>query len=79
MLSGIESSLEERKIPKAIISLGFYHDSVLMSEAKSLYITTYGVVDSNAQTSSLDYPIVGNDDSSYSIKFFLNFIEYVLK
>lgn len=76
----------ERKIEKLNLSLGgiakmgglpdvlFVVDTnkeaIAINEAKKLGIPVVGIVDSNSDPGSVDYPIPGNDDASRSIKFY---------
>jgi small subunit ribosomal protein S2 len=64
VLGGIE---EMTKLPGAIFIVDIKREHLAVSEADRLGIPVFGVVDTNADPTSIMYPIPGNDDASKSI------------
>ena len=62
------------RIPNAIFVVDIVHEHLAIAEAKKLGMRTFGIVDTNADPNSIDYPIPGNDDASKSIKILLDFL-----
>jgi small subunit ribosomal protein S2 len=64
VLGGIE---EMTKLPGALFIVDIKREHLAVSEADRLGIPVFGVVDTNADPTSIMYPIPGNDDASKSI------------
>jgi small subunit ribosomal protein S2 len=64
VLGGIE---EMTKLPGALFVVDIKREHLAVSEADRLGIPVFGVVDTNADPTSVMYPIPGNDDASKSI------------
>jgi small subunit ribosomal protein S2 len=64
VLGGIE---EMTKLPGALFVVDIKREHLAVSEADRLGIPVFGVVDTNADPTSIMYPIPGNDDASKSI------------
>jgi small subunit ribosomal protein S2 len=64
VLSGIE---DLNRLPSALLVVDVKRESIAIKEALKLNIPVFGIVDTNSDPTSIDYPIPGNDDSSKSI------------
>ncbi len=67
------------RIPSAIFIVDIEHEHIALKEAKKLEMTTFGMVDTNADPNTVDFPIPANDDSSRSIKIVINYIADAIK
>ncbi|MEM1319318.1 MAG: 30S ribosomal protein S2 [Bacteroidota bacterium] len=67
------------RIPAAIFIIDIHHEHIALAEAHKLNMRTIGLVDTNSDPSSVDYPIPGNDDASKSIKIITNHIVEAVK
>lgn len=67
------------RIPNAIFVVDIVHEHLAVAEAKKLGMRTFGIVDTNADPSSVDYPIPGNDDASKSIKVVIDYLTECIK
>jgi small subunit ribosomal protein S2 len=67
-LSGIRT-LE--KAPGAMVVVDIVREQNALAEAKRLKIPIVAIVDTNADPTSVDYPVVGNDDAMRSIRILL--------
>lgn len=67
------------RIPNAIFVVDIVHEHLAVAEAKKLNMRTFGIVDTNADPSSVDYPIPGNDDASKSITIMLRYLTDCIK
>ena len=70
MYGGI-SDLE--KLPDALFIIDTHLETTALREAKILGIKTVGIVDTNADPLSVDYPIPANDDAVGSIRIITEF------
>lgn len=59
------------KIPDALFIIDVNYESIALLEASKLSIPVIGIVDTNSSPDLVDYLIPGNDDSTDSIKFYL--------
>ncbi|OAV43159.1 30S ribosomal protein S2 [Lewinella sp. 4G2] len=67
------------RIPNAIFVVDIVHEHLAVAEAKKLNMRTFGIVDTNADPTSVDYPIPGNDDASKSIKVVIDYLTECIK
>ncbi|MBC6994279.1 30S ribosomal protein S2 [Neolewinella lacunae] len=67
------------RIPNAIFVVDIVHEHLAVAEAKKLSMRTFGIVDTNADPTSVDYPIPGNDDASKSIRIVINYLTDCIK
>lgn len=67
-LGGIK---EMRKLPDAVFVVDPIEDKNAVAEARKCGIPVFGIVDTNCDPDSVDYPIVGNDDGQKSVAFFV--------
>jgi len=56
-----------RRLPSAIIVASITEETIAIKEARKLGIPVFGIADSNSDPRSVNYPIVGNDDSSKAV------------
>ena len=70
---------EMNRIPNAIFVVDIVHEHLAVAEAKKLGMRTFGIVDTNADPSSVDYPIPGNDDASKSVTVLINYLTDCIK
>ncbi len=62
------------RIPSAMYIVDVYNEHLALAEAKKLGMTTFGMVDTNSNPNSIDFPIPSNDDSSASIEIVTNYL-----
>lgn len=67
------------RIPSAMFVVDIVHEHLAIAEAKKLNLRTIGIVDTNADPNSIDYPIPGNDDASRSIHIITNYLAQAIK
>lgn len=67
------------RIPNAIFVVDIVHEHLAVAEAKKLDMRTFGIVDTNADPTSVDYAIPGNDDASKSIKVVIDYLTECIK
>jgi len=56
------------RLPAALFVIDIKREHIAVAEAKKLGIPVFGLVDTNSNPESIDYPIPGNDDAYKSIK-----------
>lgn len=76
VLGGIENL---GRIPAAIFMVDISHEHIALAEAKKLGIRTFGIVDTNSDPTSIDFPIPANDDASKSIKIITEYVTAAIK
>lgn len=74
-LGGVENM---KSAPDAVFVVDVVRDAIVVKEAKKLRIPVVGIVDTNADPYSVDYPIPGNDDAIKSLSYLIGRIEEVL-
>ncbi len=67
------------ELPNAVFIFDIRNDNLAVREAKKKDIKIIGLVDTNVDPSSIDYPIPANDDALSSIKYMLEKIKKVVK
>lgn len=67
------SSLE--KIPDILVVVDTHKEFGAIKEARSVGVTTIGIVDSNADPEIVDYPIPMNDDATKAVEYVLDLIK----
>ena len=60
-----------KHLPSALFVVDANHEKIAVAEAKCLGIPTFGLVDTNTNPNSLDFPIPANDDSIKTIKLIM--------
>ena len=68
-----------QRIPNAIFVVDIVHEHLAIAEAKKLGMRTFGIVDTNADPTSVDYAIPGNDDASKAIGVVTNYLIECIK
>lgn len=64
------------RIPAAIFVVDIKKEHIAIAEAHKLNITSFGIVDTNANPNEVDFAIPGNDDATKSISYIT---EYIVK
>jgi small subunit ribosomal protein S2 len=62
------------RIPAAIFIIDIKKEHIAISESHKLGLTSFGIVDTNADPNQVDYAIPGNDDASRSIEYITKYI-----
>lgn len=75
-LGGVE---EMRKKPDALFVVDIVRDEIAVKEARTLGIPVIGIVDSNADPDTVDYPIPANDDAIKSLDYIMGKVAEALK
>ncbi len=60
------------RVPQALVVADAIHESIAISEARVLGIPVIALIDTNADPSTVDYPIPANDDAAGSLKLLLS-------
>ncbi|WP_116107563.1 30S ribosomal protein S2 [Lewinella sp. IMCC34191] len=68
-----------QRIPNAIFVVDIVHEHLAIAEAKKLGMRTFGIVDTNADPTSVDYAIPGNDDASKAVGVIINYLIECIK
>lgn len=61
-----------KDVPACLFVIDIKKEKIAVSEAQKLNIPVVALVDTNCDPTGIDYPIPGNDDSTRSIKFFVD-------
>lgn len=61
-------------LPDALYIIDTHLETTSIREAKAMGVATIGIVDTNADPASVDYPIPANDDAVGSIKIITEFL-----
>lgn len=62
------------RVPSALFLVDIGHEHIALAEAKRLNISTFGMVDTNADPNKVDFAIPANDDATKSIAIIVNYI-----
>ena len=74
-LSDLHRGIKDMKhLPSALFVIDAKHEMIAIAEAKCLGIPTFGLVDSNTNPFSIDFPIPANDDSIKTIKLIMTYV-----
>ncbi|MDR2806707.1 MAG: 30S ribosomal protein S2 [Puniceicoccales bacterium] len=79
MHRGFEGMLEVNDLPDALLVVDVRYEDIAVMEARRLSIPIIGIVDTNADPTSIDYTIPANDDSTKSIKIILDAISEAIQ
>jgi len=71
ILSGIANI---NRIPGAIYIVDITFEHIALAESKKLGLKTFGMVDTNSDPTTIDFPIPSNDDASKSINLVTNYL-----
>jgi small subunit ribosomal protein S2 len=67
------------RIPNAMFIVDIVHEHLAVAEARKLNMRTFGICDSNADPTSIDYAIPGNDDANKSIAIITSYLTEAIK
>ena len=70
-----EGLVEMYRMPGAILVIDVMHEKNAVKEAKIKKIPVIGIVDTNSDPTTVDYPIPANDDSLLSVKLIVDEIK----
>lgn len=74
-LSNVLGGMEKlNRLPAAVFVVDIKHEHIAITESKKLGIRTIGMVDTNSNPNSIDFPIPSNDDASKSINIITNYL-----
>lgn len=62
------------RIPDALLILDTHMETTAIAEGDAVGVTTVGIVDTNSDPASVNYPIPANDDAVGSIKVILHYL-----
>jgi len=79
LASSVGGIAELAKIPELIIFMDVNGERQAVREAKLMGVSTIGIVDSNADPTTVDYPIPMNDDSAEAFEYVLDLIAKAIK
>ena len=67
------------KVPDMVFICDIVKNKTVLREAKMKGIKTIAIVDTNADPTLIDYPIIANDDAITSVKYILTKVSEVIK
>ncbi len=67
------------RLPSAIFIIDINHEHISLKEAKRLSITTFGMVDTNCDPTSVDFAVPANDDATKSIAVITTYIANAIR
>lgn len=67
------------RLPSAVFVVDIEHEHIAIKESKKLGMQTFGMVDTNADPNSIDFPIPANDDASKSVKMITDYVVSQIK
>ena len=70
---------EMNKFPDALFVVDVRKENLAVKEAKAKDIPVVGIVDTDSDPSTVDYPIPANDDAISSVKYILDKVKEVIK
>lgn len=68
-----------KSMPDAVFLVDVVRDKIVVKEAKKMKIPSLGIVDTNSDPDSVNYPIPANDDSIKSIAYIVSAVVDVIK
>jgi small subunit ribosomal protein S2 len=79
-LSNVLGGMENLgRIPAAVYMVDINHEHIAVTESKKLGVRTFGMVDTNSNPNSIDFPIPANDDASKSINIITEYLVEAIK
>jgi small subunit ribosomal protein S2 len=60
------------KLPDALLVVDTRRESIAVDEARTLSIPVIGIMNSDCDATQATFPVIGNDASRESVKFFLD-------
>jgi len=76
VLGGIENL---NRLPSAIFIVDISHEHIALAEAKKIGLRTIGMVDTNSDPTSIEFPIPANDDASKSVAIITEYVTNAIK
>jgi len=73
------SIAEMQRLPAALFVVDIMKEHIAVSEARRLNIPVFGIVDTNSDPESIDFPIPANDDAANSITIILDIVVEALR
>ena len=74
-LADLHRGIKDMKhLPAALFFVDGIHERIATSEAKTLGIPVFGIIDSNTDPTGIDFPIPANDDSLKTIQLLVDFV-----
>ena len=73
------SIAEMQRLPAALFVVDIMKEHIAVSEARRLNIPVFGMVDTNSDPESIDFPIPANDDAANSIAIILDTVVEALR
>lgn len=70
---------DQTRIPAALFIVDVKKEHLAVAEAKKLGIPVFGIVDTNSDPNTVDYPIPGNDDAYKSISVIMSAISKAIE
>lgn len=67
------------RLPAAVFIVDIHHEHIAVAESHKLGLRTFGIVDTNSDPNSIDFPIPGNDDASKSIAIITDYMVQAIK
>lgn len=67
------------RLPAAVFIVDIHHEHIAVAESHKLGLRTFGLVDTNSDPNSIDFPIPGNDDASKSIAIITDYMVQAIK
>jgi len=67
------------RLPAALFVVDIMKEHIAVSEARRLNIPVFGIVDTNSDPDSIDFPIPANDDAANSIAIILDIVVEAIK
>ncbi|MDA1060473.1 MAG: 30S ribosomal protein S2 [bacterium] len=75
-LGGVQNM---NSVPEIVFVVDTVRDAIVVKEARKLGIPVIGIVDTNANPTSVDYPIPGNDDAIKALTYFVGEVTEIVK
>ena len=73
------SIADMQRLPAALFVIDIMKENIAVSEARRLNIPVFGIVDTNSDPESIDFPIPANDDAANSIAIILDTVVEALR
>ncbi len=67
------------KLPDAVFLTNIYDNALALKESRSMHIPVVAIIDSNTNTTLVDYPIPANDDAITSIRYIVGKVKEAIK
>ncbi len=62
------------RVPNALFIIDISHEHIALAEAHKLNLSTFAMVDTNSDPTTVDFAIPANDDASKSVNIIVNYI-----